>query len=89
MSKAIRLVRPLQTEYMIVGGFLMNWQNAVYNLTEDQFVGECMRLSGGSLNPIRIKTLYQQLMEEAGLNGTEIERTYNHRIFSRTFYVER
>ena len=63
----IRLVRPLQTEYIVVGGFLMNWQNAIYNLTESQFVGECMRLAGGSLNPNKLKQIYNQLMDEAGL----------------------
>lgn len=66
-QKAIRLVRPLQIEYIIVGGFLTNWQNAIYSLTEKQFVGECMRLSGGSMNPVRLKEIYKQLMDEAGV----------------------
>jgi hypothetical protein len=52
----------------------MNWQNAIYNLTERQFVGECMRLANGSLNPNRLTEIYNQLMEEAGLQHGKKEK---------------
>ena len=68
---AIRLVRPLQTEYIVVGGLLMNWHNTIYTLTEEQFVGECMRKSHGSMNPNRVREIYKELMEEAGVDGTK------------------
>lgn len=65
----IRLVRPLQIEYIILGGILMNYQNEIYSMTEDQFIGLAMKKSNGSMNPNRIRLVYVQLMEEAGLTN--------------------
>lgn len=64
---AIRLVRPLQIEYITVGMILKNWGEYFYQSTEKEFVDKCMKLSNGSMNPIRVKTIYNQLMHEAGL----------------------
>jgi hypothetical protein len=64
---APRLVRPLQMEYLIVGTILHNWQQYLYSSTEKEFLDKCMKLSNGSMNPIRVKTIYNQLMQEAGL----------------------
>lgn len=66
-APAIRLVRPMQTEYMIVGFVLTNWKNYFYQATEEEFVAKCMTLSNGSMNPNRVKEIYKQLREEAGL----------------------
>lgn len=64
---AIRLVRPMQIEYMIVGFVLNQWKEYLYKSTEKEFVAKCMTLSHGSMNPDRIKAIHKQLMEEAGL----------------------
>lgn len=66
-APAIRLVRPMQTEYMIVGFVLTNWKNYFYQATEEEFVSKCMTLSCGSMNPNRVKAIYKQLREEAGI----------------------
>lgn len=67
VEPVLRPQRPMQAEFMIVGGFLTNWQNAIYKLTEEQFVGECMRLSNNQLDPQRVALIYRSLMKEAGL----------------------
>lgn len=64
---AIRLVRPMQNEYIVVGGFLNEIHNLVYELTEEQFVADCMKRSNGSMNPNRLREIYRELMKEAGL----------------------
>lgn len=64
---AIRLVRPLQMEYITVGKILLLWGNYFYKSTEHEFVTKCMQLSNGSMNPVRLRTIYNQLMSEAGL----------------------
>ena len=64
---AIRLVRPLYTEYIIVGKVVRSLSNDLYKMPENSFVDECMKASGGSMNPQRLKLIYKQLMEEAGL----------------------
>lgn len=66
-APAIRLVRPMQIEYIVVGGILTNWGNAVYEVSEDYFLKECMKKSNGSMNPQRVKAIYRQLREEAGI----------------------
>lgn len=64
---AIRLVRPLQMEYLTVGLILQSWQKYLYQSTEEEFVKRCMQLSNGSMNPVRLRTIYNQLMSEAGI----------------------
>lgn len=64
---AIRLVRPLQIEYKTVGTILNNWGNYLYQSTEEEFLDKCMKLSNGSMNPVRARTIYNQLMSEAGI----------------------
>lgn len=64
---AIRLVRPMQMEYQTIGTILNNWGSYLYQATEQEFVNKCMMLSGGSINPVRLRTIYNQLMSEAGL----------------------
>jgi len=62
---AIRLVRPMQKEFIVVGGILMNWGNAIYKMSEEQLLHECMPQSNGFMNPQRVKATYQQLRQEA------------------------
>lgn len=64
---AIRLVRPLQIEYITIGKVVRWWGPDLYRMTEDQFVNHCMKESNGSMNPVRLRTIYNQLMQEAGL----------------------
>jgi len=64
---AIRLVRPLQMEYLTVGLILQSWQKYLYQSTEEEFIKRCMQLSNGSMNPVRLRTIYNQLMSEAGI----------------------
>lgn len=64
---AIRLVRPLQVEYLVVGMILTNWGNYIYKATEEEFLKKCMMMSQGSMNPNRVKEIYKNLMEEAVL----------------------
>lgn len=64
---AIRLVRPLQIEYMTVGKVIRYWGNDFYKITEQQFVDQCMKESGGGMHPLKLIGIYHQLMSEAGL----------------------
>lgn len=64
---AIRLVRPMQMEYMTIGMILTTYGNNIYSMSEDQFLHECMTQSNGSMNPHRVKAIYQQLRQEAGI----------------------
>ena len=69
-APAIRLVRPMQTEYMVVGKILDQWKEYLYMTDEQQFLHMCMKHSNGSMNPARIRAIYKQLMEEAGFYET-------------------
>lgn len=65
---AIRLVRPLQQEYMTVGYIVSLYGNTFYTLTLDDFLYLAMSHSNGSLNPNTLKLVYLKLMEEAGID---------------------
>ena len=62
-----RLVRPLQQEYIVVGTVLKWWAQDFYRITEKEFVDYCMKQSNGSMNPVRLRTIFNQLMNEAGV----------------------
>lgn len=64
---AIRLVRPMQMEYLTVGKVLRWLAYDFYRITEKEFVDHCMNESHGSMNPDRLKAIYRQLREEAGI----------------------
>lgn len=64
---AIRLVRPMQMEYITVGYVLRNLAYDLYRITEKQFVDMCMEKSNGSMNPQRCRAIYKHLMDEAGI----------------------
>lgn len=60
--------RPLWQEYITVGEILSEYSiDDFYQLSEQSFLHEVMQRSNGSLNPVRVKTIYNQLMNEAGL----------------------
>ena len=61
-----RAVRPLYNEYLIVS-YVLRTEKEFYSLTEQQFLDKCMEYSKGSMNPKRVLTIYDMLMEEAGL----------------------
>ncbi len=65
---AIRLVRPLQQEYMTVGYIVSLYGNSFYTLTLDDFLYLAMSHSNHSLNPSTLKLIYLKLMEEAGID---------------------
>lgn len=67
-APAIRLVRPMQMEYITVGKVLRYWAQDFYRISEKLFVDHCMKESGGSMNPHRVRAIYKQLMDEAGIN---------------------
>jgi hypothetical protein len=64
--RAPRLVRPLYNEYLTIGGIINN-EEPIYDMTEQQFVATVMQYSRGSFNPDRAKTIYKNLMLDAGL----------------------
>ena len=66
-APAIRLVRPMQMEYITVGTVLKWWAQDFYRITEKEFVDHCMKESNGSMNPDRVRAIYRQLREEAGI----------------------
>ena len=63
--KIPRSHRPLYQEYLTIGHVLHD--NYVYEMTEQEFVHQCVLRSGGSINPNKIRDIYNRLMEEAGL----------------------
>jgi hypothetical protein len=72
---AIRLVRPLQQEYMTVGYILSLYGNSFYTMTLNDFVHLAMTHAHGSLNPSNLKLIYLKLMEEAGLKIVPVDPT--------------
>lgn len=62
-----RAHRPMQIEYITVGGIFLLWGKEFYNKTQKEFVDECISLSKGTMHPDRCKALYKQFMDEAGL----------------------
>lgn len=61
-----RAVRPLYTEYEVMGEMLRVFPD-LYEMTQERFCTEAMRMSGGFMNPTRIVQIYHELMKEAGL----------------------
>ena len=56
--------RPLKSEYIAVAKLL---QNDIYlDLTEGQFIGKMVQLTGGSIDPKRARQIYLNLMKDAG-----------------------
>lgn len=57
--------RSLKTQILSVAPLLEN--DRYIDMTEQQFVSEVMKNSGGTMNPQQIKSLYNSLMADAGL----------------------
>lgn len=62
-----RTVRPLYMEYLVMGEMLRVFQPDLYEMTQEKFCTEAMRMSGGGMNPTRVVQIYHELMKEAGL----------------------
>jgi len=57
--------RPLKATYLAVSKVIAD--DKYLEMTEGQFIGECMKASGGGVNPLRYKQIYTELMKDAGL----------------------
>ena len=57
--------RYLVEEYKTVAKIVSN--DSYLEMTELQFIAQCMKQSGGSMNPNRAKQIYSDLMKDAGL----------------------
>lgn len=62
-----RAVRPLYSEYKVMAEMLRIFNDDYYHLTIEGFTGVMMKLSGGHMNPERVRQIYFNLMEDAGL----------------------
>lgn len=60
-----RAFRSLRNECVAVAKLLQS--DNYLELGEERFIGEVMKLSGGSVNPKRIRKLYYDLKKEAGI----------------------
>lgn len=58
-------IRPLNTAYATVAKVIAD--DKYLNMSESQFIVECMKTSGGHLNPAKLKQIYAELMKDAGL----------------------
>ena len=65
-SGTVRAVLPKMFEYMVIGDMLQDFP-FFYDLKEEVFLKNAMRRSGGAMNPNRLREIYRELMEEAGL----------------------
>jgi hypothetical protein len=65
--------RSLRNEYQAIGKVVAD--DSYLNMTEANFISECLKISGGSLNPERIRQVYKNLMTDAGLQPTNTETT--------------
>jgi len=61
-----RTVLPKAFEYRVISSMLQDFP-FMYDMTEEEFVKHGMRRSSGGMNPNRLKEIYKELMEEAGL----------------------
>lgn len=58
-------LRTLKNEYLSVAKVIEN--DYYLDMTKNQFIGEVMKESGGSLSPQRVSMIYHDLMKDAGL----------------------
>ncbi len=59
--------RSLVNEYRIVAKVVAD--DEYLEMTEQAFIGQCLKLSGGNMNPNRIRNIYLALMKDAGLTA--------------------
>lgn len=59
--------RYLVNEYRVVAKIVAD--DNYLEMTEQTFIGQCMKLSGGSMNPKRARQIYFELMKDAGLTA--------------------
>ena len=68
-KKMIYLTRPTEYLYSAIGAIINQYGTQIYDMSETKFIGIVMKSSNGTLNPDKIKIVYDQLMMEAGLQG--------------------
>lgn len=61
--------RYLVDEYRVIGKIVAN--DSYLNMTEGHFIGQCVKLSHGKMNPNRAKQIYLALMKDAGLSALQ------------------
>lgn len=59
--------RPLKAAYLTLSKVIAN--DEYLEMDESQFIRECMKSSGGSVNPTRFRQIYLDLMKDAGLTA--------------------
>lgn len=64
-----RLVTAKYSYYKYIGRVLNDETFDIYSMNKEDFILYLMRISDGRLNPDTLSEIYQDLMEEAGLNG--------------------
>lgn len=57
--------RGLRTQYLAVAQAIGD--DLYLEMTESQFIGAVLKASGGSLNPVVVRQVYRDLMQDAGL----------------------
>ncbi len=80
--------RYLVNEYRVVAEIVSD--DKYLEMPEGTFIGECLKRSGGRMNPARAKHVYLELMKDAGLpplssTKTQPEETGDH---SWEYYVD-
>lgn len=61
--------RYLVDEYRVVGKIVAD--DSYLEMTEGHFIGQCIKLSHGKMNPKRARQIYLELMKDAGLTALE------------------
>jgi hypothetical protein len=59
--------RYLVDEYRVVGKIVSD--DKYLDMPEGTFIGECIKLSHGKMNPKRARQIYLELMKDAGLTA--------------------
>lgn len=62
-----RAVLPLKNEYIVIGHIFSEYQDKIYEMTEEEFTKVVMTKGRGCMNVFRVMEIYHALMEEAGL----------------------
>lgn len=63
--------RYLVDEYRVIGKIVID--DSYLEMTEEYFIGQCIKLSHGKMNPKRARQIYLELMKDAGLQPANVE----------------
>lgn len=80
--------RHLVDEYRVVAKIVSD--DKYLDMTEQTFVGQCMNLSHGKMNPKRARQIYLELMKDAGLAAmnSPLKSTDDNGDHSWEYYVD-